>query len=71
MYQLVFSTIHGLYHDRYAFRELITDVIIQHLVSEQKVRIRCREHVKKIAVYKDRLAVQVLLEVHVGRLAVA
>lgn len=58
MYQLVFSTVHGLYQDRYAFRENMTDVIIQHLITEQKVRIKSRDYVKKIAVYKDRLAVQ-------------
>ncbi|CAD7973371.1 unnamed protein product [Amoebophrya sp. A25] len=58
MHQLVLSTIHGLYQERYAFREILTDVIIQHLVTSQKVRIRCREHVKKIALYNDRLAVQ-------------
>jgi len=58
MYQVVFSTVHGLYQDRYAYRDVMTDVIIQHLVTEQKVRIRCKDYVKKIAVYKDRLAVQ-------------
>ena len=58
MYQLIFSTIHGLYQDRYAFRDYMTDVIIQHLITEQKVRIKCRDYVKKIAVYRDRLAVQ-------------
>jgi len=58
MYQLVFSTVHGLYQERYAYRENMTDVIVQHLMSEQKVRIKCRDYVKKIAVYKDRLAVQ-------------
>jgi len=30
----------------------MTDVIIQHLITEQKVRIKCRDYVKKIAVYK-------------------
>jgi len=31
----------------------------QHLtVENKKVRIKCKDHVKKIAVYKDRLAVQ-------------
>jgi len=59
MYQIVFSTVHGLYQDRYAYREVMTDVIIQHLVTEQKVRIRCKDYVKKIAVYRDRLAVQI------------
>mgnify|MGYP000585963297 FL=1 len=58
MYQLSFNIVHGLYKERYAHRELMTDVIIQHLVSEQKVRIKCRDLVKKISVYKDRLAVQ-------------
>ena len=58
MHQLVFSTVHGLYQDRYAYRDYMTDVIIQHLITEQKVRIKCRDYVKKIAVYKDRLAVQ-------------
>ena len=51
------STIHGLYQDRYAYRELMTDVIIQHLVTETRVKIRCRDYIKKIAIYKDRLAV--------------
>jgi intraflagellar transport protein 122 len=58
MYQLIFSTVHGLYRERYAYRDFMTDVIVQHMVTEQKVRIRCRDYVKKIAIYKDRLAVQ-------------
>ncbi|XP_048590687.1 intraflagellar transport protein 122 homolog isoform X2 [Nematostella vectensis] len=57
-YQLIFSTVHGLYKDRYAFRDNMTDVIIQHLSTEQKVRIKCRDLVKKIAIYRHRLAVQ-------------
>ncbi len=57
-YQLIFSTVHGLYKERYAFRENMTDVIIQHLLTDEKVRIKCRDLVKKIAIYKHRLAVQ-------------
>lgn len=52
------SQVHGLYQERYAYRELMTDVIIQHLVTETRVKIRCRDYIKKIAIYKDRLAVQ-------------
>ncbi|XP_068632692.1 intraflagellar transport protein 122 homolog [Battus philenor] len=57
-YQIVFSTVHGLYRERYAYREHITDVIIQHLTTGNKVRIKCHDRVQKIAIYKQRLAVQ-------------
>ncbi|XP_051964785.1 intraflagellar transport protein 122 homolog isoform X1 [Xyrauchen texanus] len=57
-FQIIFSTVHGLYKDRYAYRDSMTDVIVQHLITEQKVRIKCRELVKKIAIYRSRLAIQ-------------
>ncbi|KAJ3139735.1 hypothetical protein HK101_003620, partial [Irineochytrium annulatum] len=58
LYQIVFNTVHGLYNDRYAYRENMTDVVIQHLSTDQRARIKCRDYVKKIAVFRDRLAVQ-------------
>ncbi|XP_049859178.1 intraflagellar transport protein 122 homolog [Schistocerca gregaria] len=70
-YQLIFSTVHGLYRERYAFRENMTDVIIQHLLTNQKVRIKCRDLIRKIAIFKHRLAVQlpervVIYELYAG-----
>jgi len=56
-HQVVFPMVHGLYKDRYAYRDQLTDVIIQHLVTDTRVRIRCRDYVKKIAIFKERLAV--------------
>ena len=48
---------------RYAYRERLTDVVVQHLISDSMVRIKCREMIKKIAVYKNRLAVSTPLSV--------
>ncbi|KAL2613280.1 hypothetical protein R1flu_024972 [Riccia fluitans] len=64
MLQLLFSTdplkkaVHGLYQERYAFRDAMTDVVIQHLITDEKIRIRCWDYIKKIAVYQERVAVQ-------------
>ena len=37
---------------------MLTDIVIQHLSTEAKVRIKCKELVKKVSLYKDRLAAQ-------------
>ena len=58
MYQMLISTVHGLYKERYAYRESMTDVIVQNLITDVKVRIKCKDLVKKLAVYKNKLAVQ-------------
>ncbi|XP_028309970.1 intraflagellar transport protein 122 homolog [Gouania willdenowi] len=67
-YQLILNTVHGLYKDRYAYRDNMTDVIVQHLITEQKVRIRCRDLVKKIAIYRNRLAIQLPQKIHIYEL---
>jgi intraflagellar transport protein 122 len=36
MLQIVISTVHGLYKERYAYRENMTDVIVQNLITEVK-----------------------------------
>ena len=58
MQKLQFGTAHGIYQERYAYRENLTDVVVQHLMTDQKVRIKARDLVKKVAVFANRLAVQ-------------
>lgn len=43
--------------NRYAYRDHMTDVVVQHLLSEDVTRIKCRDLVKRIAIYKNKLAV--------------
>ena len=68
---ITFTTVHGLYQDIYAFRDKLTEVVVQRLNSSvmddyedetsAKICIRCNDLVKKISVYKDKLAVSVVV----------
>lgn len=49
---------HALYKDRYAFRENLTEVIIHHLQTDKKVRIKCKDMIHNLSLYKNKLAVQ-------------
>ncbi|CAM9531119.1 unnamed protein product [Ectocarpus sp. 6 AP-2014] len=68
MHKLQFQHVTAIYKERYAYRENMSDVIVQHLVSEQKVRIKCRDYVEQIAIFRDRLAVRLPDKVHVYEL---
>jgi intraflagellar transport protein 122 len=56
--KIVFQDVHAHYNDRFAFRQNMTDVIIHHLPSGQKSKIKCRDPILKISVYNDRLGVK-------------
>ena len=58
MWQMQFNAVHSLHLDRYAFRENLTEVVVQHLISDRKVRIKCRDLVRSLAIYRNKLAVQ-------------
>ncbi|CAF1166921.1 unnamed protein product [Rotaria sordida] len=60
MYDVKFGVVHGIHKDRYAYRDNMTDVIVHHLATDQKVKVKCRELVRKIATYKTTLAIQTL-----------
>uniref|UniRef100_A0A915D5G1 Intraflagellar transport protein 122 homolog n=1 Tax=Ditylenchus dipsaci TaxID=166011 RepID=A0A915D5G1_9BILA len=66
-YQLMLNTIHALHKDRYAFRENQTDVVIQQLQRQKSTRIRCNDLVRKVAIYNNRLAIQLTDKVLIYR----
>ena len=41
----------------YAYRKAMTDVVVMDLQTNNELTIKCRDLVKKIALYKDKLAV--------------
>jgi intraflagellar transport protein 122 len=58
MHQIQFNSVQGMYRDKYAYRQNMTDVVIQNLATNQQSRIKCRSHVRKISIYKEILVVQ-------------
>ena len=50
--------VNAIYRDRYAFRDNLTDILVHHLVSDKKVRIKCKEMVYRLSLFKNKLAVQ-------------
>ncbi|MCO5572874.1 hypothetical protein L7F22_026633 [Adiantum nelumboides] len=69
MLQIIHLTVHGLHLERYAFRDSLTDAVVQNLISNEKIRIKCQEYISKLAIYQKRVAVQlpkriVLYEIH-------
>ncbi|CAD5218534.1 unnamed protein product [Bursaphelenchus okinawaensis] len=58
-YTLMFSTVHSLHKDLYAYRDMLTDVVVQQLGRQRCNRIRLNTLVCKVAIYHNRLAVQV------------
>ncbi|EJD73786.1 hypothetical protein LOAG_18816 [Loa loa] len=69
-YQLMFSTVHGLHKERYAYRENMTEVVVQQLANQTSIKIYCNDLVRKVAVYYNRLAVQLTGRVEIYRLMI-
>lgn len=58
MCELIFSTVHGLCREWYAHRDVMTDVVVHHVATDARLRLRCRDYVRKVAVSAGRLLVQ-------------
>jgi hypothetical protein len=64
----IFIPAHCLAQQSYALHdcsERSTDCLYVDCYEHKQVRIKCRDYVRKIAVYRDRLAVQLPDKVHV------
>ena len=53
-----FDFIYSVHRERYAFREKMTDVVIQHLRTDDKIRIKCHELVQNLSLNRNRLVVR-------------
>ena len=56
--ELNITTVHSIYQEHYVYRDSLTDFVVQHLMSDRRLRMQCRDYVKKVAMFKDRAAVQ-------------
>jgi len=65
MHDIKFTVVHGIYQERYVSRHLLTDIVVQHLVNEHKTRIKCKDLVQKVSIYKNRLAVQMPEKIYI------
>ncbi|VDD89863.1 unnamed protein product [Enterobius vermicularis] len=66
-FQLKFGAVHGLHKERYAYRENMTEVVVQHFGKQTSVKLHCNDLVKKIAIYRNKLAVQLSDRIHIYR----
>lgn len=57
VHQLSKKNIFSSYHELYARRDNFTDVIVENIAMNQKLRVKCKELVKVISMFKDKLAV--------------
>uniref|UniRef100_T1G248 Intraflagellar transport protein 122 homolog n=1 Tax=Helobdella robusta TaxID=6412 RepID=T1G248_HELRO len=55
---LQIAQVHNYYRDRYTYRDNLTDVIVHHLLTDKKIRIKTKELIKKVALYQNKLLIQ-------------
>ena len=64
-----FGTVHALYQDMYVCREAMTNVLVQSLsTTQQSLSLACEDYVQKVALTKNRLAIQVPHKIIVAEL---
>ena len=59
LHEVIFDTVHALHGQHYALRTSMTSVLITDLITEEKTTVPVRAPISKLALYNNRLAVQV------------
>jgi len=55
-YQISFLIVHGIYNEKYVYRQNLMDIIIHNLSNSNKTKIKTKKYIKKLAVYKNLVA---------------
>ncbi|KPI86769.1 putative WD40 repeat protein [Leptomonas seymouri] len=55
---IAITPVHAIYKDKYVYRKNMTSVVVHQLSLDRKMTIPCNEYVRKLATFRDRLAVQ-------------
>lgn len=55
-----FDSVNSMSNDRFAYRENLTEVIVHHLITDKKVRIKCKDMIHHLSLFRNKLAVQLL-----------
>lgn len=50
--KLIPQTVHGIYANRYGFREDMTNVVVEDLISKKRAKLKTGSYVKKISLYR-------------------
>lgn len=58
-FSITFETIHSIYEEMYVYRSNLMDVIVYNLLSKVKSKIKVKQFIYKLAIYKSKIAVMV------------
>ncbi|RHW68819.1 intraflagellar transport protein 122 [Trypanosoma brucei equiperdum] len=50
--------VHSIFNDQFVFRDKMSDAVVHQLTLDKRLRIPCNGYIIKLAVYRDRVAVQ-------------
>jgi len=67
-YQISFLIVHGIYNEKYVYRQNLMDVIIHNLNNSNKTKIKTKKYIKKLAVFKNLVAAMLNDKIYVYEL---